>query len=770
MAFYCRSFGKTLTLTISVIVLIVVLLASTSFVVSQPVVANANTRPYFSQLSGSALKFYQVLEEAETASNLKSGKAKIDLLAEDVVKQEQLQAYREGDKSLEKDFEIAKTAFSLDKNIYYVDFDKLCLSVGVKDNNFVATLGTGRNEDYYHAGITSAQDISSLENQYKLMLNSWVGSISNSTDSEKVLAINRKIFEEISFSYGDEVVQNSATKLVDTAWGALINKKANYEGIARLNKDLMDKLDIENVLVAGFVLTENEVYEKAYWNQVKIGDEWFVLNSGLNVKNQDEGAYCLVGQDKIRKIYKVSEKFKNESEIFAVSSVSEIGFFPSAQAIDVGLNTIEARRVTPSVGSILDSDKSYTFAIEYNEILKKANGTSQVNVKVSTLNGATGFIVTRIFWDNNSTITFDFTPSNKFNDNFETYTFEILNLIGNDSGLSPRAVQFSFQKSGVNVSTFSEDFALTSGLVLAENNNFNKENFTYYDMAGGTKVCNGNLDDRVVLASSRVLNSTKQAIFAEIVANKSQFSNVELKNVVSYQVVLGVNGEKVKSVKDQKIMLSLASKEQDYEVYLCEISETGALNLGSIKKLSSFKKGEEVLIETDKFGVILCIPVNKINSIRDNRVILLNNVTGVGKVSGKIEENLVNNIVTLVLDQRMSLEFKYMSGYSLDFCMLNGRDIEIFDNKATISFNDLRAENVLDFAFVADSVKLLESANGEVNLVKEIIQNQYTQPGLSTALLVCLICLGVVVLGLVIAYIVIRLLERKKDKKIMEAK
>ncbi len=887
MALINTSLGKSLGMTIGTIVLFLTFLASVSFVASPPSIAITESNSYYTQLNQQSQKFYDVLYDMYNKGNLKSGNYEFDLIDNEVVSIEQLKAYEEGNDALIQDLDIAKTAFSLDYNVFYVDFDKIGLSIGTKDNVYVATLGTGRNDNYLRTYFNNQVD-SSIE-EYEASLESLIAGIENKVASvEQISEINSAILSKVSFGYSFDGESSSTQKnaLADTNYGALVLGSAVYEGYARILKDVLDSFDYKNMLVRGYVLNENETYQPAMWNYVQVNNLWYAINIGLNAQSDNPEEFLLVGADKMKYRHLVAEIACDDSKNFTVptlnsqdygyiegieynlnyqdnliieasylnknaTDLSNMGYYLALSTSTIG-STLEnivwdnwiavslanidnsgeyfgsitdsesstsiiisndipfvrlaildfspddstgiygsideenisiitpiitneknssyisaptVKKVAPQLGTTLSADRAYTFVIEYDEPLVKVADTEEAGVKVTISRGDRILECSNFFWNGAETITFDFTPSALYNDNFAWYTFSVVNLVGSKSRLVPENVTYYFQKDNISVSTLSTKWGDGNVLGLAKNNNLDLSKWTLGD---SYTVSNTPLFYReVALVSSQVSMSIRQEIIDKILLLNENLNSNDILKSQCYSASLSLGGELV-NLNGHTINIFFPNAEQDksYLVYVCPQNADNTLDLNNMKLLNNFIYNDKIIVETSEFGIFMCLAVdkNKINS--DTHSILVNNLTGNGKAIVKMNSSVLTDIVNLNLDQSIIVEFSPDNDYILDFCLINGEEIEVKDNQIVLSYNNIKESNVLDCAFVSNRVANYESTLGVDSLFKSNIKNQYSIPSTNLALIICVICSIIVVVGLILTYIVLRVIDFKKDKKL----
>ena len=89
-----------------------------------------------------------------------------------------------------------------------------------------------------------------------------------STDYEKVLAINDYLVKNCRYITGEDAEYSS------TAYGCLVEKRANCEGYAKTFCVLASDFGLESILVTG----KTDKGENHAWNQVKVDGEWYNID------------------------------------------------------------------------------------------------------------------------------------------------------------------------------------------------------------------------------------------------------------------------------------------------------------------------------------------------------------------------------------------------------------------------------------------------------------------------------------------------------------
>ncbi len=232
---------------------------------------------YYNQLkTNEAREIYKLLTDLYENGKLLSGVYTVDLVAEGVL------ANKQYDKNaLMADFSSARDAFMLDYNAFYVDFDKLSITQTQSSaNDYVITMGIGRDTTYLRDGFTSGNTASAVK-----AFDAVVNEIAGSADKQDYLD------ERVKFAYSEIVkrvdyaleadAKEENVLYVRTSYGALVKGEAVCEGYARALKAVLDTMDIDNVLVQG-MFADGDKLQPHMWNYVKMDDNrWYLLDTTM---------------------------------------------------------------------------------------------------------------------------------------------------------------------------------------------------------------------------------------------------------------------------------------------------------------------------------------------------------------------------------------------------------------------------------------------------------------------------------------------------------
>jgi len=269
--------------------------------------ATDSTNYYYSQLSLEAKRFYDAIDQMNAQGLLKTGNSEYDLVENNVVSQAQLATFS-SNASVLIAFGAARDAYSLDHpDLFYVDFSYLSVNVGKKGDVYVATLGTGRADNYYiEGGFKNQTEVDNAIAEYDQAINAAVAEAqTKSSVKEKIEFVNDYIADIADYDFcatatADGTVYTADAPFIRTSYGALVRNKIVCEGYARAFKAIMDRLDIPCVLVQGYALNDNG-FEPHMWNYVKLDNAWYGIDVTWNDDEKSPNGYVLLGNAEMKK-------------------------------------------------------------------------------------------------------------------------------------------------------------------------------------------------------------------------------------------------------------------------------------------------------------------------------------------------------------------------------------------------------------------------------------------------------------------------------------
>ena len=177
--------------------------------------------------------------------------------------------------------------------------------------------------------------------------------------------VNEKLASEVEYDYGaykDAMNNVTYDGSVNTAYGAIVAKKAMCGGYSRGFKAVMDRLDIPCVLVQGSGYTGKSVvdqvsgeklqagYEAHMWNAVKLDGHWYAVDVTWNSSAANRSKYLLVGSDIL------------DINHFEDGVISSSGFelsYPTLRPFNYGVNADKSGFVFKDTGKIGSEEFGY---------------------------------------------------------------------------------------------------------------------------------------------------------------------------------------------------------------------------------------------------------------------------------------------------------------------------------------------------------------------------------------------------------------------------
>ena len=289
---------------------------------------------FYDQLTPDAKRFYEAMKIMYETGIFKTGTGSYDLVANNIVSQEQLAAYANGDNTLLNTYGAARDAFFADyPEVFYVNTDNLTITVKYnEETGYKAVLGAGRTDNYYRKGFESADAVDAAAAELNASIDNYVKiaeeAVSGGTEDAEIAADEAAdasalpdasgepeasdgpgVYDLADLRPGNEdeekyrektddekkitavhnaMIRNTRYKLdtttetdpkacrpenienVRTAYGPLVAGESLCEGYSRGFKCIMDKLGIPCVLVQGIYKHGDGDEELHMWNMVRI--------------------------------------------------------------------------------------------------------------------------------------------------------------------------------------------------------------------------------------------------------------------------------------------------------------------------------------------------------------------------------------------------------------------------------------------------------------------------------------------------------------------
>ena len=229
---------------------------------------NVNTF-YYDQLDDYSKMIYDALYiNKET---LKTGTEKIPL-SNEIAK---MLTTDEGVSKIEVLFSTAVNAFEYDNpDVFYIDFSKMVLyyESDFFGNSNAYIEKNSQENNYLIEGFNGENDIEVAENK----LNSTIDSIKENINSisgeyDKIKYVHDYIVKNTKY---DETLNRSNR---NTIYGALIEKQATCGGYAKAFKYIMDKIEINSIVIQGKAFRDG-ASEYHAWNYVNLYGSWYAID------------------------------------------------------------------------------------------------------------------------------------------------------------------------------------------------------------------------------------------------------------------------------------------------------------------------------------------------------------------------------------------------------------------------------------------------------------------------------------------------------------
>ena len=239
-----------------------------------------------------------------------------DLVANNVVTKDRIMSFANGSNLLLKEFAAAKDAFFMDNpQLFYIDADKINLSMSLYGGEYRAYIDAGNNETYFTDGFTLENlndEISKFENKVSEVKKEIADKLkeaakdadSSSGDPATQAAYTvhlavEKIAEITKYALSDEYKNLSAEELgmptIRTSYGVFGKGYAVCDGYAKAFKYLINKLGLRCVEIVGNYYDNNNPQPHA-WNAVYILGKWYHVDPTFAASNKDKKHYIMSGK------------------------------------------------------------------------------------------------------------------------------------------------------------------------------------------------------------------------------------------------------------------------------------------------------------------------------------------------------------------------------------------------------------------------------------------------------------------------------------------
>ena len=238
-----------------------------------------------------------------------------------------------GSQKLGDDYQAAIEAFTHDNaDLFFLDVSKLYLNIETKKKAFNTTYNVYiqplEKKNYLAKGFTSEADVSEALQKIEAEANK-IKSKCTGNKAKDIKIIHDYIIENVDYDEKNEAIGTYSI------YGALVEKKCVCEGYARALKYLLEKVEIENVLMQGIATNSEGIQEKHAWNAVDVNGKWYLVDATWDdpiiigkgyVKSNVHYKYYLKGTKSFNKDHQLEYRFTDNGKEFKYPTISEVDY------------------------------------------------------------------------------------------------------------------------------------------------------------------------------------------------------------------------------------------------------------------------------------------------------------------------------------------------------------------------------------------------------------------------------------------------------------
>ncbi len=285
---------------------------------------NISENYYYSQLDNNGKIIYEGLYTNK--ENLKTGNHKIDF----GTKFNELLNQPEGEKKLSTSFQSAWDAFAYDNaDVFYINVEKVLLITEAKTSwgktTYNVAIGAG-DQTYLTDTLKNKEEVDIAEKYIENISNKLVTALQSYNNYDKIKYLHNWIIDNMEY---DTTLEKEDTRNI---YGALKNRTIVCEGYAKLFKYILDKMQIQCVIVSGEATNSTGETELHAWNCVLLDGKWYAIDvtwddplieDGGKLNNENRYKYFLKGANEFYKDHKENGKFVENSIEFQFPTLSQ---------------------------------------------------------------------------------------------------------------------------------------------------------------------------------------------------------------------------------------------------------------------------------------------------------------------------------------------------------------------------------------------------------------------------------------------------------------
>lgn len=395
--------------------------------------------------------------------------------------------------------------------------------------------------------------------------------------------------------------------------------------------------------------------------------------------------------------------------------------------------------------------KTYHISVTYDQQLKITDGSNQIKMNYNykayndrVLNDEEirqNAKIENVTWDEQSTVSFDFTPSFMFAHNDLMWSFYFENVVGifnGQDGKTPNSFGTAFRYPASNcfscVLSGSVKTVTSYGQpLLIGNEDLSLSGWQYKDKNGEIKNASENQRSQLALVVSKpkdeneMISSVANSVSEDALLSSSTYE-LDLNLCAGFTYI--PSGANLKLSFGFPDGLDASSEGVVYKVYhfrrykegdsIPEGKKVGDLNYDNVEILDCVVTKYGLVVNVSDFSpfVVVALDSSKVETTKKG---IVTNFNGIG---GSVSVSTGNRTVSYVEEsQSITYVFTPQAGFELEYVLLNGKLKPVTDNTLTLSYEELAQSNTLDVGFVSTEVAEKESEEGKENLLTKYVAN-----------------------------------------------
>jgi len=364
----------------------------------------------------------------------------------------------------------------------------------------------------------------------------------------------------------------------------------------------------------------------------------------------------------------------------------------------------------------ISSAKTSNVKITFDHALELPSGKTEDDILLSFTsnygNDLTDFFdISNINFDGDKTLSFNVFPRALFYRYATPVFVSTKNLISTTGGaVYPLSV--IFEPQDINLMSHLD------GNLISYTNTASILNLNCADISGWT-CFNG---QEVMIISEHYIDFLTlklSSVSAENQLEMCDSAGVALASFAqAYDISLTFEGFEVSVESGSSITLALpypnGNADKDYVIYHF-YEDNRATDFSHFNTISPVKTNYGLVFEIDSFSPILIAERDSESAFKSVFALSINEGGSVS-IRGNTSHSTIKSLAP---GESVSFEIALDADYALDFCLLNGEEVNISGGFITLFYNQLEDANTLEISFIQQTLKDSHEADGLVNLFKE---------------------------------------------------